>query len=76
MASKYLQKFPVPQGFQDILADFCKEVLRVQPANILEFAAHYFENLEKGRKTDFGSARKLDGVSLKYFPFYQGMQKK
>jgi hypothetical protein len=45
MASKYLQKFPVPQGFQEILADFTKEVLREQPPNILEFAAHYFENL-------------------------------
>jgi|688.fasta_scaffold228132_1 hypothetical protein len=66
MASKYLQKFPVPQGFQDILADFTKEVLRVQPPNIVEFAAHYFEGLEKGRKNDFGSTRKIDGVSSKY----------
>lgn len=67
MASKYLQKFPVPQGFQEILADFTKEVLREQPPNILEFAAHYFENLEKGRKMEFGSTRKLDGISSKYF---------
>lgn len=67
MASKYLQKFPVPQGFQEILADFTKEVLREQPPNILEFAANYFENLEKGRKTEFGSTRKLDGISSKYF---------
>jgi hypothetical protein len=63
MASKYLQKFPVPQGFQEILADFTKEVLRVQPANILEFAASYFENLEKGRKLDFNAGRKVEGVS-------------
>lgn len=42
MASKYLQKFPVPQGFQELLADFTREVLREQPANIVEFGAHYF----------------------------------
>jgi hypothetical protein len=66
MASKYLQKFPVPQGFQETLADFTREVLRVQPPNIVEFAAHYFEGLEKGRKNDFGGARKLEGVSSKY----------
>lgn len=42
MASKYLQKFPVPEGFQEILADLTREVLREQPANIIEYAANYF----------------------------------
>ena len=42
MASKYLQKFPVPHGFQEILADFTREVLREQPQNIIEYAAVYF----------------------------------
>lgn len=50
MASKYLQKFPVPVGFQETLADFTKEVLRDQPENIIEYAALYFESLEKGKK--------------------------
>ena len=43
MASKYLQKFPVPAGFQEILSDFTREVLRDQPENIIEYAAQYFE---------------------------------
>ena len=38
MASKYLQKFPVPENFQEILHDFAKEVLRAQADDILEFA--------------------------------------
>ena len=63
MASKYLQKFPVPPGFQEILADLTREVLREQPANIIEFAAQYFEALEKGKKTD---GHRVDGVSAKY----------
>jgi hypothetical protein len=50
MASKYLQEFPVPNGFMEILADFTREVLRVQPENIVEYGAKYFEMLEKGNK--------------------------
>lgn len=42
MASKYLQKFPVPSGFQDVLSDFTREVLRDQPYNVIEYAAKYF----------------------------------
>jgi hypothetical protein len=42
MASKYLQKYPIPPGFQEVLADFTREVLRSQPPNIIEYAAQYF----------------------------------
>ena len=48
MASKYLQKYPVPSGFQEVLADLTREILRDQPTNIIEYAAKYFEMLEKG----------------------------
>jgi len=48
MASKYLQKFPVPEGFQEILADLTRSILRDQPPNIIEYSASYFEKLEKG----------------------------
>lgn len=51
MASKYLQKFPVPHGFQELLADLTREVLRDQPDNIVEYAALYFEGLERGTKS-------------------------
>jgi hypothetical protein len=47
MASKYLQKYPVPQGFPDILHDFAREVLRDQPENIYEFGYLYFKAMEE-----------------------------
>ena len=47
MASKYIQKYPVPQGFPDILHDFAREVLRDQPENIYEFGYLYFKALEE-----------------------------
>jgi len=47
MASKYLQKFPVPADFPDILSDFTREILRLQPRDIIAFAVKYFQALEK-----------------------------
>jgi hypothetical protein len=47
MASKYLQMFPVPPDFQDILADLTRSILRDQPPNIIEYAANYFETFSK-----------------------------
>ena len=47
MASKYLQKYPVPQGFPDILHNFAKEILRDQPENVKEFGYLYFKALEE-----------------------------
>jgi hypothetical protein len=55
MASKYLQKYPVPAGFEQILHDFAREVLRDQPDNIIEYAASYFEMLEQGKKFEYES---------------------
>lgn len=55
MASKYLQKYPVPAGFEQILHDFAREVLRDQPDNIIEYAAGYFEMLEQGKKFEYES---------------------
>ena len=55
MASKYLQKYPVPAGFEEILHDFAREVLRDQPENIVEYAASYFEMMEQGKKFDYES---------------------
>ncbi len=50
MASKYIQKYPVPQGFPDILHDFAREVLRDQPENIYEFGYLYFKAMEEVNK--------------------------
>jgi hypothetical protein len=46
MASKYLQKYPVPGNFPALLHDFTKEVLRDQPADIYDYGAKYFAALE------------------------------
>ena len=48
MASKYLQKFPIPQSFNDILYEFSREILREQPIDIIEFGAAYFKAKETG----------------------------
>ena len=59
MASKYSQKFDVPEGFADLLRDFTREVLREQPKgekSILEFGEQYFKQLSKKRdEIDFAS---------------------
>ncbi len=47
MASKYLQKFPVPNGFPQVLHDFAKEILRDQPKDIIEYGYMYFKALEE-----------------------------
>ena len=52
MASKYIQKYPVPQGFPDILHDFAREVLRDQPENIYEFGYLYFKAMEEVSKSN------------------------
>ena len=48
MASRYIQKYPIPNDFPLILKNFSREILRDQPTNIIEYAANYFEALEKG----------------------------
>lgn len=47
MASKYLQKFPIPGSFPDLLHDFAREVLRDQPEDIYDYGAQYFKALDE-----------------------------
>lgn len=47
MASKYLQKFPVPGTFAELLHDFAREVLRDQPDDIHEYGALFFKALDE-----------------------------
>jgi len=49
MASKYRRKFEMPQGFYQLLEDYSREVLRNQPADIVEFSYLYFQALENVR---------------------------
>lgn len=53
MASKYIQKFPVPEGFSEILHDLAKEILRNQPEDIIDFSAQYFKCLQDGLLLDY-----------------------
>jgi len=53
MASKYLQKFPVPKDFHNILHDFAREVLRDQPQDLIEYAYLYFSALENHEEFDY-----------------------
>jgi hypothetical protein len=53
MASKYIKKFPIPEGFPEILHDFAKEVLRNQPEDIIEFSAEYFKCVQEGLILDY-----------------------
>ncbi|CAD8203393.1 unnamed protein product [Paramecium pentaurelia] len=55
MASKYLQKYPVPEGFHQILHDFSREVLRDQPDDIIKYGADYFESMAQGKEFKFES---------------------
>ena len=55
MASKYIQKFPIPGQFPDILHDFVREVLRDQPENIFEYGAAYFTALDEVSPLDLAA---------------------
>ena len=57
MASKYIQKFPIPGQFPDILHDFVREVLRDQPENIYEYGAAYFTALDEVSPIDLEALR-------------------
>ena len=46
MASKYRKKFSLPEGFYPVLEGYCREVLRDQPLDVVEFSYLYFKALE------------------------------
>ena len=54
MSHQYQQVFVPPNGFQDILKAFTREVLRDQPDNIYLYAAEYFKRMSlksRGRES-------------------------
>ena len=51
MTSLYYQRKPIPEGFEGILHDMIKEILKNQPENIEEFCYNHFDKLL--RKTNF-----------------------
>ena len=53
MASKYIQQFPIPDDFPDILIEFTTEILRNQPLDIIDFGVEYFRCLEEQKILDY-----------------------
>eukprot|EP00127_Corallochytrium_limacisporum_P004132 Clim_evm77s157 gene=Clim_evmTU77s157 len=51
-----LQRLSVPDGFQDLVAKFTREVLRSQPDDIVAFAAEYFQTLKGGGNFDYSGS--------------------
>lgn len=41
--ASFVKEFEVPEGFQGVLRDFSREVLRAQPEDIPAFAYQYFK---------------------------------
>ena len=50
MASKYRKKFSLPEGFYPVVENYCREVLRDQPQDIIEFSYLYFKACEEVSK--------------------------
>ena len=53
MSSKYIKKYAIPPGFQDLLSEFTKEILRNQPKDIIDFGVEYFKCLQQGLILDY-----------------------
>ncbi len=53
MTSRLSNKFPIPEGFPEILHDFAKEVVRYHPSDIFDFAIQYFNSIEIERPLNY-----------------------
>ena len=53
MTSRNSNLFPIPEGFQEILHDYAKEVVRYKPEDILDFSIQYFYSLENAIPLNF-----------------------
>ena len=52
MSSLYYQRKPVPEGFEEILHDLIKEILRNQPEEIEKFCYNYFDKQIRKSSSD------------------------
>ena len=53
MSSKYIKKHPIPDGFEELLTEFTKEILRNQPLDIIDFGCEYFRCLQESLLLDY-----------------------
>ena len=66
MSSKYIKKYEIPVGFQDLLSEFTKEILRNQPKDIIDFGVEYFKCLQQGLILDY--AHKGENIPCDFKP--------
>ena len=66
MSSKYIKKYAIPVGFQDLLSEFTKEILRNQPKDIIDFGIEYFKCLQQGLILDY--AQKGENIPCDFKP--------
>lgn len=65
--------FEIPEGLTDLLQDFTVEVLRKRPADILAFAAQYFDELVEKRASE-NSSKLLNAASAQEVRFLNDNQ--
>ena len=58
MASKYRKKFDMPEGYYQLLENYCREVLRDQPLDVVEYSWMFFKALEDGKIEEFDYPKK------------------
>ena len=66
MSSKYIKKYAIPVGFQDLLSESTKEILRNQPKDIIDFGIEYFKCLQQGLILDY--AQKGENIPCDFKP--------
>ena len=64
MASSYQQKFPVPDGFPELLHDLMKAILREQPSDIIEYSYIYFKNMTEGKEEPHAERKNYYGDQI------------
>ena len=57
MATRYMERLQIPDGFEELLHDLIKEILREQPKNINFFCYQYFYAKENGKKLDIKNTK-------------------
>ena len=58
MTSKYRKKQSLPDNFYPLVEDYCREILRDQPQDIVEYSYLYFKAIEEGTIDQFNYPRK------------------
>ena len=53
MSSKYIKKHEIPKGYEELLSEFTKEILRNQPQDIIDFGVEYFKCLQERLVLDY-----------------------